>query len=46
MGSVQEFCRDKDGLETLFDSVSVLENKNGRTLTVIMEDVDELKINT
>ena len=45
-GSVQEFCRDKDRLETLFDSVSVLENKNGRILTVIMEDVAKLKINT
>ena len=43
---MQEFCRDKDRLETLFDSVSVLENKNGRILTVIMEDVAKLKINT
>ena len=43
---MQEYCRDKDRLETLFDSVSVLENKNGRILTVIMEDVAKLKINT
>lgn len=45
-GSGQEFCRDKDRLETLSDAVNVLENKNGRILTVMMEDVDKLKINT
>lgn len=45
-GPLQEFCRDKDKLKTLFDSISISENKNGRILTAIMEDVDKLKINT